>query len=86
MIKIKVKNSPKYDPPPDFGQKVVLAPPLEGLVVSQGVVEPPQPGGDPVRDHHVDTVVTASQQKEDHASHTRAQGEPVEQEKTTRRI
>ena len=51
---------------------------LQDVVLSQEVIGPPEPGGDVVRHHHVDGVVTPAQEEERHPQHTEQQGDRVE--------
>ena len=50
------------------------------------MVDPPDSGGDPVGEDDVDGVVAAGEEQRQHASHRRAEGQPVQEEPPPRRI
>ena len=64
----------------------VQAIPEELWVVGHGVVDPPDPRGDPVGEEDVDGVVAAGEEQREDAGHGGAKGQPVQQEPPFRRI
>ena len=48
--------------------------------VGQGVVDPPEPGGDVVRQDYIYGVVTSPKEQHHHARHREPKREPVQEE------
>ena len=52
----------------------------EAGAVGQGVVDPPEPGGDVVRQDYIYGVVTSPKEQHHHARHGEPEREPVQEE------
>ena len=78
----------EHVPPPHLPEVVLgVARVLEHpAIVGHGVVDVPQPGGDPVGDHHVDRVVAPRQDQEQDAGEREAEGGVVQQEPSLGRV
>ena len=52
----------------------------EAGAVCHGVVDPPEPGGDVVRQHYIYGVVTSPKEQHHHSRHREPKREPVQEE------
>ena len=70
----------------EMGEKVVRTTLLEGVIVGECVVDPPQPCGDVVGQQYIDCVVASCKQKKNHTKQDRKEGSPVKEDKPSGRV
>jgi len=71
-------------PPAHIVKKVVLPPGLQLLVMSEGVVQPPDTAGHIVGKNHVYRVVPPRQQQEDNSAQGGQERYPMQENKSSR--
>ena len=73
-------------PPEQTLELIVLVLCLQHRDVGQGVVGDPEPVGQAIGDHHVNSVVTPGKQQQDHPGNTGQQRQPVQRVQPVRGV